>query len=97
VHDLRRTFATVHGELGTRPEILKALLNHTPQEITERVYNHALKLEPRRKAMQIWCEWLHRVTAGQELSNNQQSAKSRTLVRDKGATKGAHSARNNPR
>jgi integrase len=93
VHDLRRTFATVHGELGTRPEILKALLNHTPQEITERVYNHALNLEPRRQAMQVWCEWLHRVTTGQELSKDRQSAASGTLVRDKGTAKGTHSAK----
>lgn len=58
IHDLRRTFATQHGELGTPPEILKALLNHTPTEITEQVYNHALNLEPRRLAMEAWCNWL---------------------------------------
>jgi hypothetical protein len=55
VHDLRRTFATVHGEIGTSPAILKALLNHTPQEITERVYNLAAYPVPRRRAMGAWC------------------------------------------
>ncbi len=64
IHDLRRTFATVHGELGTPPEILKALLNHTPTEITEKVYNLAVNLEPRRKAMFAWCSWLETVLAG---------------------------------
>jgi len=37
------------------------LLNHTPQEITERVYNLAENLEPRRRAMQAWGDWLTRV------------------------------------
>jgi integrase len=64
VHDLRRTFATAHGELGTPPEILKGLLNHTPQEVTERVYNLALTLGPRREAMAKWCEWLEFVLDG---------------------------------
>jgi integrase len=58
IHDLRRTFATGHGELGTPHRIIQALLNHTPQEITERVYNLANNIEERRRAMEAWCRWL---------------------------------------
>lgn len=70
IHDLRRAFATVHGELGTPPEILKALMNHTPQEITERVYNHASNIEPRRKAMTVWGAWLETMLAGKSEADN---------------------------
>lgn len=70
VHDLRRTFATWHGELGTPPEILSALLNHSPTNITGQVYNRASNIEPRRKAMEIWCVWLERVIAGEQVAEN---------------------------
>ncbi len=70
VHDLRRTFATVLGELGTAPEVLKALLNHTPQEVTERVYNLAANLEPRRRAMEAWSAWLEQVINGERAADN---------------------------
>ncbi len=70
VHDLRRTFATYHGELGTPPEILSGLLNHAPKSITEQVYNRATNIEPRRKAMDVWCAWLERVISGEAVAEN---------------------------
>lgn len=70
VHDIRRTFATWHGELGTQPEILAALLNHAATSITGQVYNRATLLEPRRRAMEIWCTWLERVIAGDKVAEN---------------------------
>ena len=70
VHDLRRTFATWHGEIGTPPEVLSALLSHSPQSITEQVYNRASILEPRRKAMTTWCSWVERVIAGETVAEN---------------------------
>ena len=70
VHDLRRTFATWHGEIGTPPEVLAALLNHSPQSITEQVYNRASILEPRRRAMAAWCSWVERVIAGEPVAEN---------------------------
>ena len=70
VHDLRRTFATWHGELGTAPEVLSALLNHAPTNITGQVYNRASNIEPRRRAMEIWCAWLDRVIAGENVAEN---------------------------
>lgn len=64
VHDLRRTFATFHGELGTSPEILSGLLAHSPDTITRRVYDRSTNLEPKRAAMARWCQWLELVIAG---------------------------------
>ena len=64
IHDLRRTFATCHGEIGTPPEILSALLNHAPTTMTAKVYNRATNIEPRRRAMEQWCDWLALVTTG---------------------------------
>lgn len=70
VHDFRRTFATWHGELGTPPEVLSALLNHAPTHITAAVYNRASLLEPRRRAMDVWNTWLERVIAGEKVAEN---------------------------
>jgi len=64
IHDLRRTFATVHGNIGTPPEVIGALLNHTPATITGRIYNRALMIEQRRRAMERYCQWLQYVIAG---------------------------------
>ena len=70
VHDLRRTFATWHGEIGTSPEVLSALLNHSPKSITGQVYDHSSILEPRRRAMATWCSWVERVIAGEPVAEN---------------------------
>lgn len=70
VHDLRRTFATWHSEIGTPPEVLSALLNHAPATITGQVYNRATNVEPRRRAMANWCAWLERVIAGETVAEN---------------------------
>lgn len=64
IHDLRRVFATAHGELGTPLDILRLLLNHAPMTVTEKHYNLARNLEPCRKAMEAYCAWLERVVTG---------------------------------
>ena len=64
IHDLRRSFATWNSETGVAPEILSALLNHTPKTLTGRVYDRAENIEPRRRAMERWCGWLELVIAG---------------------------------
>ena len=64
LHDLRRSFATAHGDIGTAPEIISALLNHTPTSITARVYNRAVMIEPRQRAMTRYADWLQFVIAG---------------------------------
>ena len=65
IHDLRRSFATWNSETGVAPEILSALLNHTPKTLTGRVYDRAENIEPRRRAMERWCDWLQFVIAGE--------------------------------
>ncbi len=67
VHDLRRTFATWHGDsdngVGTAPEVLSALLNHAPATITKQVYDRSENIGPRRKAMIAWSNWLERTVS----------------------------------
>ncbi len=63
VHDLRRSFATAHGELGTPPDVIAGLLNHTVPGVTAR-YNRAVNLARRREAMTRWCAWLALVIDG---------------------------------
>jgi integrase len=70
VHDLRRTFATWHGELGTAPEVLAALLNHTPVGITASVYNRSSLLGPRTSAMTNWCAFLQRIISNENIVEN---------------------------
>jgi integrase len=53
VHDLRRSFATWHGEIGTPPDILSALLSHAPTTVTKQVYDQSTGLEPKRRAMEV--------------------------------------------
>lgn len=70
IHDLRRTFATAHGSIGTPKEIRSALLNHAPEGITAKVYDQSERIEPawlvtaKREAMTRYCEWLKLVIAG---------------------------------
>lgn len=84
VHDVRRTFATWHGEIGTSPEVISALLNHAPTNITAQVYNRASNLEPRRRAMATWCAWLERVIAGDAVPENVVPMKRRSLEAKRG-------------
>ena len=63
VHDLRRTFATWHGELGTPPDILSGLLGHTPATITRQVYDQSTGLDAKRTAMEAYGAWLSRIIA----------------------------------
>jgi integrase len=64
IHDLRRSFATWHGEIGTPPEFLSGLLNHAPVTMTAKVYNRAANIKPKCRAMERWCDWLELVIAG---------------------------------
>lgn len=54
LHDLRRTFATIHAELGTQPHVIERLLNHITGSMTPlaRTYNQHKYLEEMRDAVQ---------------------------------------------
>ena len=44
--------------------------NHAPKTMTDQVYNRASIVEPRRRAMEVWCRWLDRVLAGETVAEN---------------------------
>jgi len=51
-HDLRRTGATLMGELGVLPEVIERCLNHTEQSRVKRIYQRAQYEAPMRDAWQ---------------------------------------------
>jgi integrase len=53
-HDLRRTAATSLGEMGVMGDVIERFLNHTPQGVTRRHYNHATYEGPLREALDAW-------------------------------------------
>ncbi|MGC2409556.1 MAG: integrase arm-type DNA-binding domain-containing protein [Methyloceanibacter sp.] len=58
-HDLRRTWATVCAEeLGIEPHIIESVLAHAIGTQIARTYNRARYLEPMRKALLAFEEWL---------------------------------------
>ena len=67
LHDLRRTWATISAEeLDTPPHIIEAVLAHQSGTAVARTYNRARYVEPMRKAMIAFEEWLQ-----QQLSNTE--------------------------
>ncbi len=52
-HDLRRTGATLMGELGVLPEVIERCLNHTEQTKVKRIYQRAQYEAPMREAWQL--------------------------------------------
>ena len=65
LHDLRRTAATVLGDLGYDDALVDMLLNHTAagtRSVLTRTYNTAQRWEERGRAMAAWCRWLDTAT-----------------------------------
>lgn len=61
IHDTRRAIGSWFGDNGVRPDVIERVLNHTPQDVTRRHYNHST-LEPLvRPAMQAWADNVDRV------------------------------------
>jgi integrase len=62
LHDLRRTMVTVMNErLGIAPHVVEAVVNHISglaKAGVAGVYNRALYLDDRRRALQSWQNWL---------------------------------------
>jgi integrase len=75
LHDLRRTCATMLGELGVLPHVIEAVLNHHSRSVVGEVvlpghkagvagvYNRSKMSDAVREALQRWADWLERVTA----------------------------------
>lgn len=60
VHDLRRTWATIAAEeLDIQPYVIESVLAHAIGSQVARTYNRAKYIEPMRKALLAFEEWLH--------------------------------------
>jgi integrase len=60
LHDLRRTWATVAAdELDIQPHIIESVLAHATGSQVARIYNRARYLEPMRRALLAFEEWLY--------------------------------------
>lgn len=68
VHDLRRTVATWMGEIGIAKDLISAVLNHSPKNVTDLHYNKSILLPQKRKTMERWGAFLERVIAGQPVA-----------------------------
>ena len=66
LHDLRRTFSTIHARIGTAIDIQEALLNHKSgsRSSIQRVYDRYDRLEPMRIAMRNYEEHLTKLFSG---------------------------------
>jgi uncharacterized protein Usg len=56
LHDLRRTFRTIHGKLGTAPHIGERLINHVAAVASdvEQIYDLHTYLPEMRKAIEAY-------------------------------------------
>jgi integrase len=60
-HDLRRSLATRLGDAGFGDDVIGRVLNHRPQTVTGRHYNHAVRFEAIREALAWWAGELQRI------------------------------------
>lgn len=59
LHDVRRSTATLMGEeLAIPTATIGLCLGHIPQGVTAMHYDHATRVEERRRAFDAWAEWL---------------------------------------
>lgn len=60
IHDLRRTFATLHAQIGTPPHIIEALLNHKSGQVSgvAKIYNRYRYLKEMREALEAYEKFL---------------------------------------
>ncbi|GAA5264576.1 hypothetical protein ACOSOMT5_P1000 [Acidiphilium sp. MT5] len=58
-HDLRRTAATMMGEMGTPPHVIESVLNHaTIHSSLADTYNRSRYLTEVGEALQKWADWI---------------------------------------
>jgi integrase len=63
-HDLRRTAATMMGEMGTLPHVIESVLNHaTIHSSLADTYNRSRYLTEVGEALQKWADWIDRLVA----------------------------------
>jgi integrase len=72
-HDIRRTCATLMGELGTAPHVVEVALGHTLKTSSDgssvsrvaQVYNRSRYRQEHAAALQMLADELDRITAGE--------------------------------
>jgi integrase len=64
-HDLRRTGATLMGQLGVRPDVIEKCLNHTEENAMVRVYQRQELVAEQREAWRLLGERLELLTGEQ--------------------------------
>jgi hypothetical protein len=71
LHDLRRTYRSIHGEIGTSSEIGERLINHAAAVTTEveQIYDRWTYLPQMDKAVQAFEDHLKSLLARRTLTN----------------------------
>lgn len=78
-HDLRRTGATIMGNLGVRPDVIEKCLNHVEQNRLVRIYQRQKLESEQRAAWVLLGKYLERVISEQTVIFNDAKSKVRTL------------------
>ena len=60
-HDLRRTVATMMGELGIDSDTIGLVLNHRKPGVTTRHYDHSQREAAKRAALDRWAQRLTQI------------------------------------
>lgn len=63
-HGFRGIASTILHEQGYSHEHIELQLAHTARNAVSAAYNHALYLDPRKKMMQEWADFLDRTQQG---------------------------------
>ena len=63
-HDLRRSAATRLSQMGTLPETVSAILNHTRGDVTGRHYDHYQRAPEKRAALDAWAAAVTEIVEG---------------------------------
>ena len=64
VHDMRRTAATIMGELGVDENVIELCLNHKEEKKVKRTYQRQQRLDDRRRAFEALGDYLVKVLDG---------------------------------
>ncbi len=94
LHDLRRTYATIHAQLGTPPHIIEALLNHATGQISgvSAVYNRWTYLPEMREAVLKFEAHIATVIAPRQQPGPSRDGSPTGVIRDEDTTDQARSA-----
>lgn len=68
LHDLRRTYATIHAKLGTPPHIIERLLNHATGKVSgvAAVYNRYQYLDEMREAVRKYTDHIASIVSDKQ-------------------------------